>query len=159
MRILIVSDTHRENKNYFKVLEKLQPLDMIIHCGDVEGGEYVLTRSAECPVMMVAGNNDYFNTLPKELEFHIGKYKVLLVHGHNYYVYMGPEMLKEEARSRGVDIVMFGHTHKPYLNIENDLVTLNPGSLSYPRQEGRKPSYMLMELDKEGEAHYTIAYL
>ena len=37
MRILIVSDTHRENKNYFKVLEKLQPLDMIIHCGDVEG--------------------------------------------------------------------------------------------------------------------------
>ena len=159
MRILIVSDTHRENKNYFKVLEKLQPLDMIIHCGDVEGSEYVLTRSVECPVMMVAGNNDYFNSLPRELEFNIGKYKVLLVHGHNYYVYMGPEMLKEEARSRGVDIVMFGHTHKPYLSVENDLVTLNPGSLSYPRQDGRKPSYMLMELDKEGEAHYTIAYL
>ena len=159
MRILIVSDTHRENKNYFAVLEKLKPLDMIIHCGDVEGSEYVLTRSVECPVMMVAGNNDYFNSLPRELEFNIGKYKVLLVHGHNYYVYMGPEMLKEEARSRGVDIVMFGHTHKPYLDIANDLVTLNPGSLSYPRQEGRKPSYMLMELDKEGEAHYTITYL
>lgn len=159
MRILIVSDTHRENKNYFTVLEKLKPLDMIIHCGDVEGAEYALTRSVECPVMMVAGNNDYFNSLPRELEFNIGKYKVLLVHGHNYYVYMGPEMLKEEARSRGVDIVMFGHTHKPYLNVENDLVTLNPGSLSYPRQDGRKPSYMLMELDKEGEAHYTIAYL
>ena len=159
MRILIVSDTHRENKNYFTVLEKLKPLDMIIHCGDVEGSEYVLTRSVECPVMMVAGNNDYFNSLPRELEFNIGKYKVLLVHGHNYYVYMGPEMLKEEARSRGVDIVMFGHTHKPYLDMESDLVTLNPGSLSYPRQEGRKPSYILMELDKEGEAHYTIAYL
>ena len=159
MRILIVSDTHRENKNYFTVLEKLKPLDMIIHCGDVEGSEYVLTRSVECPVMMVAGNNDYFNSLPRELEFNIGKYKVLLVHGHNYYVYMGPEMLKEEARSRGVDIVMFGHTHKPYLDMESDLVTLNPGSLSYPRQDGRKPSYMLMELDKEGEAHYTIAYL
>lgn len=159
MRILIVSDTHRENKNYFTVLEKLKPLDMIIHCGDVEGSEYVLTRSVECPVMMVAGNNDYFNSLPRELEFNIGKYKVLLVHGHNYYVYMGPEMLKEEARSRGADIVMFGHTHKPYLSVENDLVTLNPGSLSYPRQEGRKPSYILMELDKEGEAHYTIAYL
>lgn len=159
MRILIVSDTHRENKNYFRLLEKLKPLDMIIHCGDVEGTEYTLTRSVECPVMMVAGNNDYFNSLPKELEFNIGQYKVLLVHGHNYYVYMGPEMLKEEARSRGVDIVMFGHTHKPYLSVENDLVTLNPGSLSYPRQEGRKPSYMLMELDREGEAHYTIAYL
>ena len=67
--------------------------------------------------------------------------------------------LKEEARSRGVDIVMFGHTHKPYLDIENDLITLNPGSLSYPRQDGRKPSYMIMELDKAGEAHFTIAYL
>lgn len=159
MRILIVSDTHRENKNFFRVLEKLQPLDMIIHCGDVEGSEYALTRAIECPVKMVAGNNDYFNSLPRELEFNIGKYKVLLVHGHNYYVYMGPEILKEEARSRGVDIVMFGHTHKPYLDIENDLITLNPGSLSYPRQDGRKPSYMIMELDKAGEAHFTIAYL
>ncbi len=159
MRVLIVSDTHRRNDNYFKVLERLKPLDMIIHCGDVEGSEYALTRSVDCPVKMVAGNNDYFGSLPRELEFNIGKFKVLLVHGHNYYVYMGPETLKEEARFRGVDIVMFGHTHRPFLEIEHDLVTLNPGSLSYPRQEGHRPSYAIMEIDKSGEAHFTLAHL
>ena len=59
-----------------------------------------------------------------------------------------------------MDIVMYGHTHKPHLEYCRDgLVVLNPGSLSYPRQEGRKPSYMLMELDRQGEAHFTICYL
>ena len=33
---------------------------------------------------------------------------------------------------------------------DKDLIVLNPGSLSYPRQDGHKPSFMLMEIDKEG---------
>ena len=70
------------------------------------------------------------------------------------------ETIKEEARARKADIVMFGHTHKPHLEYcEDGLVVLNPGSLSYPRQDGRKPSYMLMELDRNGEAHYTVCYV
>ena len=36
---------------------------------------------------------------------------------------------------------------------------LNPGSLSYPRQEGHRPSYMIMELDGEGRPSYQIYYL
>jgi len=36
---------------------------------------------------------------------------------------------------------------------------LNPGSLSYPRQEGRKPSYMIMKVDEKGEMHVTTHYL
>lgn len=159
MRILIVSDTHRKNDNYFEVLEKLKPLDMVIHCGDVEGSEYALSESAECPIIMVAGNNDFFSELPREHEFNIDKYKVLLTHGHHYYVSMGTELLKREARARNIQIVMFGHTHRPYLEVEDDLVILNPGSLSYPRQDGRRPSYAIMEIDRFGEAHFTIAYL
>ena len=42
---------------------------------------------------------------------------------------------------------------------EKELITLNPGSLSYPRQEGRQPSYAIMEIDREGKVHFTIAYL
>lgn len=42
---------------------------------------------------------------------------------------------------------------------EDDLITLNPGSLSYPRQEGRRPSYMLMEIDQNGHAEFTVNYL
>ena len=159
MRILIVSDTHRKNDNYFEVLERLKPLDMVIHCGDVEGSEYALSEAAGCPVEMVSGNNDFFTELPRERELNIGKYKVWVTHGHNYCVSMGVEMLKQEARARGINIVMFGHTHRPYLEQEEDLITLNPGSLSYPRQDGRKPSYALMEMDSNGEAHINIAYL
>lgn len=159
MRILIVSDTHRKNDNYFKILSRQDHLDMVIHCGDVEGSEYALSESAGCPVKMVLGNNDFFSDLPRELEFEVEDRKIWITHGHNYYVSMSTELLKQEARARGVDVVMFGHTHKPYLEIEEDLVTLNPGSLSYPRQDGRKPSFAIMESDRFGQWHYWISYL
>ena len=67
--------------------------------------------------------------------------------------------LHRQAYARGVDIVMFGHTHRPHLEIGEHLTVLNPGSLSYPRQEGRLPSYIIMEIDGRGEAHYTVNYL
>ena len=54
---------------------------------------------------------------------------------------------------------MFGHTHKPYLETKDGVTILNPGSLSYPRQEGRRPSYMIMDIDEAGEGHYTQKYL
>jgi len=46
MKILIVSDTHKKNENYFKVLEMHHP-DMVIHCGDAEGSEYALSSAAK----------------------------------------------------------------------------------------------------------------
>ena len=159
MKILVVSDTHRNNANYLKVIERIGALDMVIHCGDVEGSELVISQAADCPVEIVQGNNDFFSRLPKEKEFMIGQYKVWLTHGHNYYIAMNSEMIKREARDREADIVMCGHTHKPVVDIGNDLTLINPGSLSYPRQGNRKPSYILMEIDNAGEAHYTINYL
>lgn len=159
MKVLIVSDTHGKDLTLKKVLEKVKPVDMLIHCGDVEGSEDYIRELAECPVHMVAGNNDFFCDLPNEEELVIGKYRVLVTHGHYYYISMGTQMLKDDARARGFDIVMFGHTHRPCLEQENDIVILNPGSLSYPRQEGRKPSFMIMDIDRDGQAHFTVNYL
>ncbi len=159
MRILIVSDTHRKNDNYFKVLQRMKKLDMVIHCGDVEGSEYALSEAADCPVLMVSGNNDFFTQLPREQELNIGDYKVWVTHGHNYLVSLGTERIKQEAKARGVQIVMFGHTHRPCLEQDDELIAVNPGSLSYPRQDGHKPTYALMEIDKHGEVHFTIAHL
>lgn len=158
MKILIVSDTHKKNDNYFKVLEMHKP-DMVIHCGDAEGSEYALTKAADCPVHIVLGNNDFFSELPRELELEIEGYKVWVTHGHNYYVSMGNEILKREAIARGMDIVMYGHTHRPVVDRDDDIIAVNPGSLSYPRQEGHLPSYAIMETDRFGEVHFTIAYL
>ncbi len=159
MKILIVSDTHRYNANYLKVVEKTGPLDMVVHCGDVEGSELVISQAAGCPVEMVQGNNDFFSELPREKEFVIGQYKVWLTHGHNYYIAMNSDVIKQEAKAREVDIVMCGHTHKPVVDIGSGLTLINPGSISYPRQDNRKPSYIIMEIDGAGEAHYTINYL
>lgn len=159
MRILIVSDTHRHNENFMKAFERVAPIDMVIHCGDAEGSENEIYFTARCPLMAVAGNNDFFCDLPKEREFYIEEYKVWVVHGHNYYVSAGNETLKREARGRDVDIVMYGHTHRPLIDIEDGLITINPGSLSYPRQEGRRPSYVVMDIDEDGEAHFSLEYL
>jgi hypothetical protein len=159
VRILIVSDTHRKNDNYLKVVENIGKLDMVIHLGDVEGSEYVIGEAVDCPVEMVAGNNDFFSDLPMEKTLQIGKYRVMITHGHRYYIGMGNEILKKEAAADGVDIVMYGHTHKPVIDISKNIIAINPGSLSYPRQENRKPSYIIMEIDSNGDAKFDIRYV
>lgn len=158
MKVLIVSDTHKKNDNYFKVVEMHKP-DMVIHCGDVEGSEYAITNAVDCPVHIVLGNNDFFSELPRELELEIASRKVWVTHGHNYYVSMGNEIIKKEAVARGMDIVMYGHTHRPVVDIDDDIIAINPGSLSYPRQEGHEPTYIIMEIDRFDELHFTIAHL
>lgn len=159
MKILVISDTHRKNENLFRVLEKTGTPDLLIHCGDVEGSEYTISQAAGCPVEMVAGNNDFFSTLPREREFTLAGHQILLTHGHSYYVSMGNEMIKQEAAARGADIVIYGHTHRPVIDISEEITALNPGSLSYPRQEGHLPSYLLMELDENGKAQFSIHFL
>lgn len=114
---------------------------------------------AGCPLEIVSGNNEFF--------LHVGQRKgdtdrKIQDAAHTwtlYYVSAGLDTLRKEAYSRGMDIVMFGHTHRPLIEYDKELTVINPGSLSYPRQPGRKPSYIMMELDREGEAHFTIHYL
>ncbi len=158
MKVLICSDTHRKNDNYMKVVEAEGPLDLMIHCGDSEGSEYLLEQVAGCPVKLVAGNNDYFSDLPGEMVFELGGKKVWLTHGHHYFIYLNTAYLVEEAISRGVHAVMYGHTHMPVVE-EAGVLCINPGSLSYPRQYGRKPSYIILNIDEQGEWDLQIKYL
>lgn len=158
MRILIASDTHGRDKNLEKAIKESGKLDLLIHAGDVHQSEDYIRAIAGCPVQIVRGNNDYFARIPDELEFTIGSYRVFLTHGHTYCVNAGYETIRREARARGANMVIFGHTHRPFIEEKKELTVLNPGSLSYPRQEGRRPSYLILELDREGELHYTINY-
>ncbi len=159
MKILIISDTHGKHENLRQILFDVGDVDMLIHCGDTEGGEHAIMQMAGCPCRIVSGNNDFFSRLPAEEEFEIGKYKAFLTHGHYYGISMGYEKLLEEASFREADIAFFGHTHRPVVMKKNGIFLVNPGSVSYPRQEGRLPSYCIMELDREGEAHFTLNYL
>lgn len=59
MRILVISDSHGRNDDVAGVIEQVGHIDMLIHCGDVERGDDYIRSLVDCPVHMVAGNNDY----------------------------------------------------------------------------------------------------
>lgn len=159
MKVLIVSDTHRQLGNLRTVLETEKPIDMLIHLGDVEGQEQQIREMADCHTEIIAGNNDFFSALEREKDIWIGRYRVLLTHGHYYKVSLGTELLASDAAARNFQIALFGHTHRPLVECANGVWIANPGSLSYPRQDGRRPSYLILDLDRRGQANFTIKYL
>jgi putative phosphoesterase len=158
-KYLVVSDTHGRDNNFYDVLDLEEPLDGIIHCGDFEGSEGKFAIAANCPVYFVAGNNDFFSDLNRELEFTFDGHKAFLTHGHNYMVSMDLDYIRSEGIARGAEVVFFGHTHKPVAKTMGGIYLFNPGSLSYPRQEGRRPSYIILTTDDGGIINYEIKYL
>ena len=160
MKVLIVSDSHGREQNLAEALEQTGPIDQLIHLGDVEGGaEHIRELAGDAPAAIIAGNNDFFCDLPNERIFTIGGHRIFMTHGHGYFVHSGTLYLKREARKKGADIVMFGHTHKPYMEEDNELLVLNPGSLSLPRQEGHRPTYIVMEIADDGQISSELCYL
>lgn len=159
MKILIVSDTHGRDEKLEAAVAVEQPFDYLIHCGDVEGREFFIEALAECPCTIVAGNNDFFSDLPREDEIVLEGYKIMVTHGHNYGVSMDLYGISEEAAARECEMVCFGHTHKPVIEKKNGVLVINPGSLSFPRQEGRQPSYAVMELHEGEEPEVEIRFL
>ena len=155
MKVLVMSDSHGNWRNIEGVLELVGDIDMLIHCGDVENDEDYIRAAVDCPVHIVAGNCDYSYDLPSADIFEVGNYKVMACHGHGFFVNGGTKYLKEYAKDNGIDVVMYGHTHRPDLEIDEDVTVLNPGSVSFPRQEDRQKTYLIMEIDEAGKAHYT----
>ena len=48
---------------------------------------------------------------------------------------------------------------KTIIQKTEDLIVINPGSLTYPRQEGRRPSYVVLEVEKKDIKRLEIVYL
>ena len=159
MKILSVSDTHGRDSKLEEAVMREAPFDMLVHCGDVEGREFYIEALAECPCCIIAGNNDFFSDLEREEEINIAGYRTLVTHGHYYGVSMDITGVMEEAQARECQMVFFGHTHKPVVSEKDGVLAINPGSLSYPRQEGRKPSYAVMEVLPGEKPQVEIRYL
>ena len=65
---------------------------------------------------------------------------VFATHGHHFNTKNPPPLRKGE-------FLLHGHTHVPDLDdSDRHLLIGNPGSLSYPRQRGRRPTYMVLTL-------------
>lgn len=159
MKILIVSDTHGRNVNLKYVINKVKPIDLLIHLGDFDSNINHIESLVDCPVEAVCGNNDFYCDIEGEKVIDINGYKVFLSHGHTYGVSYDIDRIKEVGKQYGADIVMFGHTHRPHIDVTGDIWSINPGSISLPRQGDRKPTYVIMEIDKKGLAHFTLNHL
>lgn len=155
-----MSDTHGHEENLKKVLAKVGMPDCLLHLGDSEGGEEHIRSMITCPMHIVAGNCDFFSDLPAVKIVEIGGCRIMMTHGHYHYVSVGTRDLVEEAKANGCNVAMFGHTHRPFLDqSDKEITVLNPGSLSFPRQEGHRPSYILMEIGQNGDIRYWLDYL
>lgn len=149
MRVLIVSDSHGRNDYVKRAIEQSGAIDALIHLGDVEDDLEELRSLADCPSYIVAGNNDLGSGLPDTLTVTLGGKKIFLTHGHRYGVNYDLKRLGLLGIMNQMDIVMYGHTHYPHLDRGDDITMLNPGSLTYPRQEGRARTFLIMEIDEE----------
>lgn len=155
MKILVVSDTHGKHYNLEDVVRHERP-DKVFHLGDSEGCQQEILDICRCPVEFVAGNCDSFSNLPSYLILTVGKHVVMLTHGHAYHVRTGLEFIRTEARKKGADVVLYGHTHVPDIDYNYGITVCNPGSISYPRQTPKDHTYLIMDVDSEGEIHYSI---
>lgn len=132
MKLLAVSDTHGYISKAAEAIEKEQP-DYILHLGDMckDCIELEETYPNE-KIIGVIGNNDSqfrYPEFPLERFFTLCGKKIFMCHGHEYYVRGGVWKLAEHAREIGADIVLYGHTHEPYLDQTDEITIMNPGSI------------------------------
>lgn len=130
MRILVVSDTHKDEFSLRKAILEQPKAEIVIHLGD--GADEAQEMKESFPdkmFLMVRGNCDWGSTLPATGEITVGGKKIFYTHGYAYNVKYGLGEIKAAARSQKADILLFGHTHEAIVDYADGLYLMNPGSL------------------------------
>lgn len=158
MKVLVVSDSHRDTQSVIDVIEKEKP-EMLIHLGDLETDTSELEAAMQVPVhpcVFIRGNCDgYERNLKPVAVFDLCGHRFFCTHGHSQGVYMSYDNLIYSAEEKDCDIALFGHIHQPVDETFGDVRILNPGSISRPRGGSRK-SYIVMEMSEDGE--YSVSF-
>ena len=135
MKLLVFSDSHSASRKITDVIEMHSGVcDAVIFLGDgLRDIEYVKRKYPDICFFCVSGNCDFSATAPTETILDFDGIKVLVTHGHKYFVKRGYETVLGYAASRGADAVFFGHTHIPldtceYVG-EKRIHLFNPGSI------------------------------
>lgn len=156
MKILVVSDTHGNNSNLKKAIANMgSSFDLMVHLGDIMCSPDIIANLTDCPVEMVRGNCD-MNNLQTARLIDIAGHRAFITHGHRYGGRWGIDTMKDIAKENGADIVMFGHTHEPLIEKYTNITVINPGSLSRPRQDGHRPTYIVMTVEEDGRVDYSL---
>ncbi len=135
MRILVFSDTHSYLDNARHVLRRIgERMDMVFHLGDHDADALALQREfSHLPFHYVKGNNDYLMDTPSKKMVCVAGKNLLLTHGHKQRVHWNPNTIGYWAEEQGADVVLFGHTHRPFWDDSGRVAMFNPGSIFLPR--------------------------
>lgn len=100
-----------------------------------------------------AENKAFVRELPHELNFEVSDKDILMVHGSPFslseYVYKDDIYVQEEILEKYVfDLILFGHTHKPYWKNMRERYFVNAGSVGFPKDGDYRACYSVIELGK-----------
>ncbi len=145
MRLGVISDTHGLLRP--EVFDVFKAVDHILHAGDVGKAEILIELEALAPVTAVYGNADGSELrarLREVAEVELDNFAIVVTHGDQ----LGhPTPAALHAAFPKADIIVYGHTHKPLLEVVDRTVTvINPGGAGHPRFD-LKPSVGIMELE------------
>ena len=135
MKLAILSDTHGLLRP--EVVNYLETADLILHGGDINKQSIVDQLRHYAPLYIVRGNNDreWAEEIPHDLTISLCGVTFYMVHNRT----------EVPTDLSGVDVVVFGHSHK-YVQEERDgVLWLNPGSCG-PRRFHQEITMMMAEL-------------
>jgi len=146
MKIAVLSDTH----NYFdpRLPKVFAGVDHILHGGDIGLPAILLQLEQIAPVTAVAGNTD-------DPGFAYSQTEVVALAGRKFLLQhiVNPHALTDQLQARLArerpDVVIFGHTHKPFCESINGTLFFNPGYAGKVRF-GLQRSVALLHCDDGG---------
>ncbi len=154
----VISDTHiptRAREIPKKVLDYLSAVDLILHAGDIVALKVIEGLRELAPVQAVAGNMDYPEVRSEFPDFKVLELKdkrIGIKHDIGSYIGLS-ESARRLAAENGLDVLVFGHTHKHFLKREEGRLYLNPGSPTHPIPPFFvKPSFALLKIGEVVEA-------
>lgn len=136
IRILVISDTHKDMSWKKSVVLKHNDCDYFFHLGDSECYDESLS-----PFIGVKGNCDYFSNLPDS--------KIVHTKFGNIYLCHYPPFKSDINKMKDIRLFLHGHTHvHNAAEIYPGVYVANPGSYSRPR-DGTKGTYLIIEMDEK----------
>lgn len=145
MRIGIVSDTHGNLRP--EVLDVFSRVEHILHAGDVGSLEVLERLESLAPVTAVYGNVDGLQVrsrCPRVARLELEGFLVVVTHGDQFG---SPTAERLHREFPDAEIIVFGHTHRPLLELVDKTVTvMNPGAAG-PARFGAPPTVGIMELE------------
>ena len=131
MRIAVLADTHVNKLEYLpkKVIDALSTVDLIIHAGDFTDVQLLNELRQLNEVKAVHGNMDsreLKSVLPIKEIVETKDKRIGITHGSG-----APWRIEERVRkvfeSDRIDIIVYGHSHRPQNKVINDVLFFNPG--------------------------------